>query len=319
MCIVFYLCNQNKLHDSLIFKERIEFKPIEIDDLPEISKILQCQTYRTCDFTIGGIFMWVPYFKYEYAIYAETLFIKGLSEINSSETAFSLPIGKLSVDDSIRVLQTYCEQNGLKFILSAVPIPAIDYLISTYKLVPQQLIDWSDYLYDATQLASLKGKLYNKKRNHTNRFSKTYPDYKYQRITSQNIFDVGFFFEQYKARHNEYNELFRNELNTTEIIVNNYFKFNFIGAVIEIENKIVAFTIGEVIKDTLYIHIEKAFSEYSGIYETINMKFASDIIEHYPQVLYINREEDVGDPGLRKAKLSYNPILILEKYNLCEM
>ena len=73
---------------------------------------------------------------------------------------------------------------------------------------------------------------------------------------------------------------------------------------------------GEIIEDVLYVHIEKADRNLNGLYEMINMSFSKDMKETYPSLAYINREEDAGDPGLRKAKESYHPVMLLNKYNV---
>ena len=92
---------------------------------------------------------------------------------------------------------------------------------------------------------------------------------------------------------------------------NNYFRYNLLGGILKIQNKIIAISVGEIINDTLFIHIEKANRMFLGAYQMINNEFA----KYYAKdVTYINREEDVGDDGLRKAKLMYNPIKILKKY-----
>lgn len=91
-------------------------------------------------------------------------------------------------------------------------------------------------------------------------------------------------------------------------------KFELPGAFIEVDGNIVAMSVGEVVNDTLYCHIEKANRDYHGAYQMIVREFASHILEKYPDVKYINREEDVGDEGLRKSKLSYHPIDLLDKY-----
>lgn len=296
--------------------ERLNFERISLDDLPKINLYLQYQQYRTCDYTIGGMFMWADYFKYEYAILHETLFIKGRSEINSAEVAFSLPLGKLPLDESIKILRDYCNQNNLRMVLSAIPEKAKEELVEKYNLESKILVDWADYLYDSQRLASLSGKAYNKKRNHVNRFVSTYPDFVYTRINESNIDDVIEFYNRYNTIYFKDSTLFQNEMKMTMFILAHYSSFNFTGALIKVDNKTIAFTIGEVLNDTLYIHIEKADKEYSGIYETINMKFVEDITINYDNIVYVNREEDVGDPGLRKSKQSYRPIALLNKYNL---
>lgn len=297
---------------------RLNFRRITVDDLREINPYLHYQQYRTCDYTIGGIYMWADYFRYEYAILHDTLFIKGCSEIDSAEIAFSLPLGKLPIDESMAILQHYCKENNLRFVLSAIPENAKDELVDKYNMQNKILTDWADYLYDAAKLASLSGKAYNKKRNHVNKFTITNPDFEYRRITEDNIAKVIEFYKQYDATYYKESPLFKNEKSLTMFVLEHYSMFNFIGAQIILDGKVVAFTIGEMVNDTLYVHIEKADKDYSGIYETINMKFVEDITTNYNNIVYVNREEDVGDPGLRKAKLSYRPIALLNKYNLFE-
>jgi len=297
-------------------EEEFRFTPVTVESLPEINKYFRIQKYRTCDFTIGGLFMWASYFKYEYAIFNDTLFIKGVSEINASETAFSIPIGKLRFEESLPILKRYCERNNIKFILSAVPEEAANSLNSELLFTSVKLDNWADYLYEREALAALSGKIYNKKRNHVNKFHQTYPDYEYLRINGSNIDEVIVFFRYFNSQYEKTNPLFINEAVMTEYILENYSNFDFVGALIKINGNVAGFTIGEIQNDTAYIHIEKADRNYNGIYEAINMKFANDIGENFPDVKYINREEDVGDEGLRKAKLSYHPVILLNKYNL---
>lgn len=292
------------------------FKPVTLDSIAEIKGFLQLQPYRTCDFSIGGIYMWAAYFKYEYAVFKDTLFMKGVSEVNSSELAFSLPLGKLPPEESIGILQDYCRAIHRELVLSAVPEEAMQKLAEEYACENYKLEDWTDYLYDAELLATLPGRLYQKKRNHVNKFNKLYPGATYRRIDRSNLDKVFSFFEFYRQQYDKTSPLFYNEINMTAQVLENFSLFDFVGAVLMVEDRVVGFTIGEVINDTLYVHIEKADKNFDGGYEALNMKFAQDILAGYPEVKYINREEDVGDEGLRKAKLSYHPIHLLGKYNL---
>jgi hypothetical protein len=243
--------------------------------------------------------------------------VKGFSEIDLSETAFSIPIGKLDISTSIEILKNYCLQNKLKLILSAVPEEALASINAACPFRSVRLDNWSDYLYDVEKLANLSGKAYNKKRNHVNKFMQTYPDSVFERIDESNLPETVSFFQYFNSQYEKQNPLFYNEAKMTEYVLNHYNRFNFIGALIKIDNKVAGFTIGEILADTLYTHIEKASRYYEGIYETLGMKFAKHIMESYPNVKYVNKEDDAGDEGLRKSKLSYHPLLILTKYNLC--
>ena len=292
------------------------FKPVTLDSIAEIREFLRLQPYRTCDFSIGGIYMWASYFKYEYAIFEDTLFMKGLSEADASELAFSLPLGALPIKESVEVLREYCRAINRELVLSAVPEDAMQELVTEYACRNYKLEDWTDYLYDGKLLATLPGTLYHKKRNHVSRFRREYPEAVYCRLDSSNLDQTLAFFERYRRQYDKLSPLYRNEMDMTEHVLKNFSLFRFLGAVLLVGDRVAGFTVGEVINDTLYVHIEKADKDFEGVYEALNMKFAEDILATYPEVRYINREEDVGDEGLRKAKLSYHPISLLGKYNL---
>ena len=294
----------------------IDFRSVTIDSLRDIYYYFQFQDYRTCDFTLGGMFMWASYFKYEYAVFQETLFIKGVSETDPMETAFSVPIGKLQFHESFAVLKKYCILKNIKFVLSAVPENVKDLIISKYPFNVCKLTNWADYLYDIQSLASLSGKLYNKKRNHINKFKQMYPDFIYDRIDESNLREIQFFFRFFNSQNDKGNPIFQNEAIMTEYVLNNYSRFDFIGSFMKNNNHIIGFIIGEILSDTLYIHISKADKTHVGVYETLNKEFIADVLNKYPEIKYVNMEEDVGDEGLRKSKLSYHPIFILNKYNL---
>ena len=100
-------------------------------------------------------------------------------------------------------------------------------------------------------------------------------------------------------------------------VLDNYHRFEFKGALLRINGKVEAFTIGEELNDKIFVtHFEKANSEYAGIYQAMNCLFAKNTISDY---IYVNREDDMGIEGLRKSKLSYNPVILLDKYFTCNL
>ena len=98
--------------------------------------------------------------------------------------------------------------------------------------------------------------------------------------------------------------------------VKNLTKFGQPSGVLRVNGEIAAFTLGEVYGDTLYVHIEKANHNITGTSEAINRMFVNDILQEYPDIAYVNREEDLGDPGLRQVKRAYNPQLMLHRYEI---
>ena len=292
------------------------FKPITLDSLSEIAPYLPQQNYRTCDFSIGGIYMWVDYFGYEYAICHDTLFIRGGEEDHLQNTAFAVPVGALDLKESIPLLGTYCRQHGQALILSAVPEPAAQTIAELYGCPVTELPDWGDYLYRASDLATLVGHRFNKKRNRVNKFKSTYPDFQYEPVTAQNLPELKAFFDRYMQAYHKDSELFAYEESKVAQVLREYDRLPFEGGLLRVGGEIAAFSVGEVVNDTLIVHIEKARKDIVGAYEAINYFYSAQMAETHPEVQYINREDDAGDPGLREAKLSYNPETILKKYNI---
>lgn len=296
----------------------LDFKPITHADMPLIWEFLSREEGRTTDFSYGGLFMWVDYFDYQYAIYKDTLFIKGLVENDRTKPAFSLPIGSLPLEDSMKILKAYCESHNMPVVLSAVPEYAVDELHDLGAYYVELLEDWSDYLYDAEMLSSLKGKKMSKKRNHINSFETHNPEWTFTPLNASNIPAVLKFMDIYD---NELDEALMGKVESR--LARKMIKIMeegdpvMVGGVLySSPGKICAFTIGDVKGDTLYVHIEKATREVNGSYEMINHLFAQYICKNFPQVKFINREDDGGDEGLKRAKESYHPVALLRKYNL---
>lgn len=322
-----FLCNNAKTmetdtmmrEEAAVSTHKLLFKPITMADLPAIRSILEAasadKSCRTCDFTVAGIYMWIDYFYYQYCIVDNTLFIKGVTENDVTRPAFSVPVGPMPLDKAIGLLGEYCREHGTPLRFSAVPEGRLADFLHEGTFVVEELTDWADYLYPAAQLATLSGKAMNKKRNHVNRFMTDNPGYLFEPIISDNLDDV----KRFMATCDETadaGELAEFERAQVEDVINRYDEYGFDGAVLRDETgAVVAFTIGEVIGDTLYVHIEKMTHEVAGAGETINKLFAAEMVDRYG-VSHINREEDVGDEGLRKAKLSYHPEKLLKKYNM---
>lgn len=293
------------------------FKRITHADMETILPYLIAEEGRTTDFSYGGILMWVDCFKYEYAIVNDTLFIKGVLENDLSMPAFSLPVGKMSIGDSIRMIREYCSAIGIKPELSAVPEYAMEKIRELGISNIEELSDWGDYLYDAKTLASLQGKKMGKKRNHVNKFDALYPDHHLEPLTVSNVQDAISFMDEIDLE-GDHDGMADEERKMTRILLRCLADGDrrLLGAILYVHDEVAAFTIGDIKHDTLFVHVEKASLKFEGSYEKINKEFASMICGLYPGVKYINREDDSGDPGLRYAKQSYHPLTILRKYNI---
>lgn len=309
---------QTLQHRSLKTDKILEFEKITHDNMREIWKYLEMEQGRTTDFSYAGLFMWVDLFKYEYAVAEDTMFIKGVLENDLSKPAFSLPVGRLPLSESVSMLRDYCRSQGLPLELSAVPEYALPSLMLLNPKSVEPLDDWSDYLYDARTLASLSGKKMSKKRNHVNQFISHNPEWSFEPLTASNALAAQKFMDIYESEADE-TFMAREESRLSRKMIDMIAEGDPVmhgGLLYSSPGVICALTIGDVKSDTLYVHIEKATRKTAGSYEMVNKEFAAHVLEVHPEVNYINREDDAGDEGLRYAKQSYHPIELLKKYNV---
>lgn len=299
-------------------KSPLQFKHITIDDIAVISRFLSRSVSRTCDYTVGGIYMWVHYFSYRYCIYRNTLFLEGVSEEDMSRPAFSMPLGELPLGEAVELLKRYCAENGIPLRFSAIPEDSIEAFKSVGDWEIEPLADWADYLYDAESIASLSGKKLSKKRNHMNRFVADNPDAKLRPLNPSDTERVLKAFYSWDDTTEMQSLTALEERDMTVNVMEHIERLpGFEGAYLDDgRGNIVAFTIGEVIGDTLYVHIEKMDHNVPGAGVAVFNLFVKDMLEKHSGLRYCNREEDVGDDGLRQAKLSYHPWAILHKYDL---
>lgn len=290
----------------------MELKQIELSDIEIIKPYLDSQVYRACDYTSAVLYIWSEYFKYSYAIIDET-FIN--SYVEDGKIYFNFPLGK-NIEKALNEIDFYCKEKGIELRFGCVPNEAVTKLENHFSSRNIDTIynrDYSDYIYDYLRLATLMGKKQSKHRNHVNKFRNTYPSYKIFNIGKDNIQDLKEFLKLYPSPRFD-DEMANHELKMINHLLDNLEYLNQEGAYVEVDGKIVAFAIGEVVKDTLYVHVEKALREYDGAFAFINQMYARFMKHH--DIKYINREEDLGNEGLRKAKESYHPEFMIEKYSV---
>ncbi len=296
----------------------LKFQPITIEAVEELLPFAKGQHTRSCDYTPGNLVMWARFMDYRYAIENDTLFISCKSQNDMQSEAFLAPIGRMPFEESIAILQAYCKENGKELQLTAVSQEFIEEL---HAVLPQfeciELEKWSDYVYDIQKLATLQGKALNKKRNRYNKFIAEQPGYSYSRCTPDDINDVvKFLASNRECQHNREENMRCYEHWQCMATVRNLLKYEQPAGVLRIDGKIAAFTLGEIFGDTLFVHIEKADHNIAGTSEAINRMFVNDILTQHPDLVYVNREEDLGDPGLRQVKRAYNPIMMINRYEM---
>ena len=290
----------------------LEFRRPELEDRELINSHLAKQFSRSCEQTFANTYLWSRHYNVVFTIVEDTLvFMK-----DDEEPAFTFPIGHPEgVKTAIDTMMEYCEEKGIEFQMYNITEGQFAAIEEFYpgRFQIEYDRDVADYVYETEKLAILKGKKYHGKRNHINRFLEMYPNWSYEAMSEDNIEEC---FQMALAWREE-NECETDDEKLAEMCVTlNYLRLfkelEVVGGVLKIDGKVVAFTIGEAVcSDTLVVHIEKAFADIQGAYPMINKEFV--LHEAMGKYEYVNREEDTGSEGLRKAKLSYRPVFLVEK------
>lgn len=287
----------------------LEFKKLELADIPTIKPFMGLQGSRMCDCTIGACVMWREYFNTEFALYDNSLIFK--VQYLDGKVAFPYPSGA-SVDGALEKIREIAQNEGLELQFVTVSAKALENLKSKFQVGDvKSERDWYDYVYNAEDLKTLAGRKFSGQRNHINKFKKLY-EYEFLPIDQSNLAEVKAFFVKFAPEHAKDSETYDEETTKVIEVLDNYEIYGLKGGILKVDGKIIAMAIGETLGDTLFVHIEKADREFQGSYQMIVNEFAkmyaTDGIE------YINREEDVGDEGLRRSKLSYHPAFLVEKF-----
>ena len=292
----------------------LEFKKLTLEDIEKTKDYFLFSMNKTCDNTVGGTFMWRDYFNAEYAIFNDTLFFKVRIKYHGGMTAFTLPLGK-DIGGCIKEIEKYCSETRIPLIFCTVTKEEVQQIKKVYRyrnVMLYQETNWSDYLYNASDLVTLAGRKYSGQRNHINRFHKTYNSFSFEVISQSNLQEVRDFYTGFCSKTDKNSDIFAEEQAKTFEVLDNYDIYGLFGGFLRVEGAIAAFSIGELCNDVLHVHIEKADISYHGIYPMINKEFAKYFASE--NINFINREEDVGDEGLRKSKESYHPCEIIDKF-----
>jgi hypothetical protein len=293
----------------------LDFKTLGLEHIDLLRPYFARNLCRICDCTIGGTFIWRDLFGTEFAIVDDILYLK--VKYLTGDIAFTPPRGdpcaeKEAYDRIVR----YCRENGCVPRLCAVSENRLEKIKALYpgaRAVTDKA--WSDYLYLSDDIKNLAGRHYSGQRNHINKFLREYPDWRFDRLDAANLGELRDFFARYAQEHiNEYPDYpayIEGNFKTLEVLDNND-KYAMLGGMLRLNGQIVGASLGEVIGDTLFIHIEKSRTEFLGSYPMLVNQFAKMFATG--DITHINREEDDGVEGLRTSKLSYHPTALLDKY-----
>ncbi|MBD5544476.1 MAG: DUF2156 domain-containing protein [Lachnospiraceae bacterium] len=288
----------------------IQWKQITMEDKPLFQSYYEKEQSRSCEFTFANNLLWSPHYKTKYAIVEEMLvFLSPEGKIS-----VSFPLGSGDKKKAMEALFFYFEKEGEPFRMHMVTPEQFQSLEMLYpgKFQIEYDRDAADYIYESEKLITLSGKKLHSKRNHLNRFKEEHSDWQYEAITSDNRQECLEMAKKWRELNGcEEDEEKEAEFCVTLNALKSMESLGLRGGLIRLGGEVIAFSLGEPLcKDTFVVHIEKAYAHIQGAYPIINQQFAEHEAAAYQ---YVNREEDVGSEGLRKAKLSYRPVFLQEK------
>lgn len=286
----------------------LNFRYAEISDKEWIDDVFKNSGYIGADFCFGSLYLWQDVYRCKICEKGDFLY----RIYEGKETYYAFPIGNGDYKIAIEMLIEDSVIRNIPFQMFGITedMKKIISSIMPNKFRFEFKRNMSDYIYDSNNLSFLKGKKYHSKRNHVSKFKKNY-NWEYKDIDINSLDNVRAFFDKWFLLNSDKN--IESEKIAVKKALDNFVELGLSGGYIEVDGQIVALTIGEPINNEAFdIHFEKALLNYSGSYPTINQEFAKRNLSNYK---YINREEDMGIEGLRKSKLSYHPVFLLDRYN----
>lgn len=294
----------------------MNFQKLTTAEKSKYDALLFADAQRGCEYSFANMYLWGRQLA---------CFTQGNVALFShfhGKSVYPYPLGPGDKRELILRLLDDSRKRGIPFRMTGLLKEDVEQLQSWF---PGDFFirldrDSFDYVYDINDLADLKGRKFQKKRNHVNRFKAEHPDYRVEPLTRCNLGQVqNMVNDWYQTRMRQNPE--GNYLLENLALAKAFRQFEALDMktlVLFDGDEVLAVTMGSRLNaETFDIHFEKAREDVEGAYPTINQEFARYLREKYPEVKYLNREDDLGIEGLRKAKLSYNPHHMVEKYWVC--
>lgn len=295
--------------------ELVDVRP---EMISELNGFFKAENSRSADYSFGNVYMWDERFRQSVAVCGDRLVTL---LYRKDEPYFAFPIGSGDLGPAFSFMRDYCRKSSVPLRLCGVEDKQLELILSAFPdefdVAPDR--DYSDYIYSVGKLATYAGKHLHSKRNFCHRFEAEH-DWSFVPLSRELIPDCLNMLDRWTEQSSErlssdigyeHSAILRG-LEHMELL-------GLEGNVLYADGMIAGFTVGEKIaSDTYCTHFEKAFPDIDGAYPVLCRETAKYLLREHPEVCYVNREDDMGNPALRKSKLSYYPEFILMKYILSE-
>lgn len=292
------------------------FNNIDISSKEIMDRYFNIVDYEACEYSFTTLYMWKDLYNLRY--YYEDRFMVIMGQ-DKEEQFFIQPLADIeNIKYALEFIFNYFDSVNKNINMRAITKEFKDYLNSQYPNKFKYMEDRNsfDYIYEGESLRTLQGRKNQKKRNHLNYFLKEYENrFEYKLLSEENFDECNYLLESWMD-NKEITEDIKTENRAINRLFKNYkqLKNNIKVCGVYIDDKLEAFSIGEKLtKDMALIHIEKANFNLRGLYQYVNQQF---ILNEFDDIEFVNREDDLGIEGVRKAKLSYHPVKFVEKFNV---
>jgi hypothetical protein len=288
----------------------LDWKPLEWSDKRFFDKLVMDNPTGVSELLFGNLYIWA---KFRPVMFSEWDGGVLLKTEYSAEKRFFPPLGVKDIPSAYEACFSYAGETGWPMLVKRAPKEHADILDGYgYKAEPDR--DNFDYIYRVEDLAYLKGRHYDGKRGFIRKFMSKY-DFSFRPYEASDFEDCLNLCRKWIERKGTADPAFEQEYHAVRELLRKFGEMEFDSGVLFVEGKMVAFSVGErITPDTCVIHFEKADTSYDGSYQAINFLFARDVM--LGKYEYVNREQDMGIAGLRKAKMSYLPVKLIEKYKI---
>ncbi len=284
----------------------MRFHKITLDDKPAFDRIMHNRVYEACEYRFSHLYIWKDADNIKICIEGDTIYI---CECNIG--GCMMPVTS-DIASAFVNIERYYEEAGEPFRVYGVTKEAAEELRKTGRYNIEEMRDLYDYLYSAEDIITLKGKRFHSKRNHISKFKELY-NYEFKPMQSSDISECIEMEMEWAKKHGDEGTVY-DEKSAIKNAIYNMEKLELSGGVIRVDNRLAAFTIGQATGSGMgIVHFEKADTDYAGIYTALNQMYAEYA---FSEMETINRQEDMGLENLRKAKQSYHPIKLVEKYKV---
>ncbi len=295
----------------------LDLKEITIDKKDEFNQYLHRKCSQNSEFTFTNLFMWRKSYDIRYVILDDMLCIMPRHADGPRSATF--PIGFLNkgtekdVTAVISTLLEHLKETGERPLLRLYDEKTVEKLNQTFpgQFVMTEDVNSFDYVYRIDDLIQLSGKQYHAKKNHINKFKKLY-HWEYKTLNSNDAPACLALFDQWHQGKEEEIPGLEEEREAVHELFSNWDALDVRGGGLLVDGKLIAFSVGESLCEKMaVIHLEHADTNYQGAFAMINQQF---LIHEWKDFEFVNREEDMGIPGMRRAKESYRPVFMVKKY-----